>query len=97
MNHSTFVFSFGEHVDMAEVEQTLELARMACEALHGPDRIVLETLTSFDPASRQVCVTGSTPPGRDLAAIFFGYARREYGPSAVHVRSRNGPESGGCQ
>jgi hypothetical protein len=88
MSTNIIHFVLDERVPMDEVEKTLELARMACEALHGNERVALETATQVDPASRRVSISGSTPPGRDLAAMFLGYVRREFGVAVVRVESR---------
>jgi hypothetical protein len=90
MNESTTQFAFDERVSMVEVAKTLDLARMACESLHGIERVALETASRVDPEQRLVSIGGSTCPGRDLAAMFLGYARREYGFDAMRVSVRNG-------
>lgn len=95
MNNDVIHFVFAERVSMDEVAKTLELARMACEALHGPERVALKATSVCHSEDRRVSITGLTPTGRDLAAMFLGYARREYGASAVDVHSPSSALKGG--
>lgn len=78
-------FKFAGQVAMPEVEATLRLALLACESLHGEDRVQLETEVDCDQAARTCIVDHSTEPGRTLAAIFGGYVRREFGDHAVRI------------
>ncbi len=75
---------FAEHVEMDEVRGTLALARVACEALHGLDRVALEPAAEVDLTNRRVVLDPTTPCGRDLATLFFGLARREFGAVQLH-------------
>lgn len=75
---------FNDGVPMDEVRGTLALARLACEALHGLDRVALEPAAEVDLMNRRVVLDPSTPCGRDLATLFFGFSRREFGAAQLH-------------
>jgi hypothetical protein len=76
---------FDRAVSMDEVEGTLELARLAAESLHGTEQVELDVAWFVDRRSRAVTVDTATAAGRTLALIFLGYARREFGNSALRV------------
>lgn len=85
MTHKTVQFRFGSGISMREVKGTLHLARLAAESLHGIERVRLEARYAIDKATRVVEIDRSTEPGRTLAIIFAGYARREFGDEAVQM------------
>lgn len=85
MNHSTAHFAFDESVPMPEVEETLRLALLAAQSLHGEDRLRLEAHVQVDHLRHQCLVDTSAEVGRTLALIFAGYVRREFGSEAVRV------------
>lgn len=79
-------FRFLKSVPIDEVEGTLRLACLAAEALHGTDRVQLEAKYAVERAGRTVTIHMVNEVGRDLALIFSGYARREFGQEAFEVR-----------
>jgi hypothetical protein len=81
----TMQFILGPLVPLAEAVDTLRLARMAAESLHGRERIDLEASVAVDRVRRVFSFDTSRRPGRTLALVFAGYARREFGPENVVV------------
>jgi hypothetical protein len=79
-------FVFDRPISMNAVHGTLRLAQLAAESLHGQDRVALEAARKFDREQRCVVIDVSTDVGRTLAAVFLGYARREFGPDAIEVQ-----------
>ena len=77
--------SFRPSVAMAQVSDTLELARLATESLHGPERVELDVRWEVDAAARTVAIDGTTEVGRTLAIVFLGFTKREFGNGAVQV------------
>ena len=86
MRQPETVFTFNRHVPMRDVEGTLRLARLAAESLHGQDRVALESATAFKRSDRKVAIDTSTEVGRTLAAVFLGYARREFGADVMQIK-----------
>jgi len=78
-------FDFGCGVPMRDAEGTLRLALLAVESLVGADRVRLEAHFSIDREGRCIVIDTTAKPGRLLALVFSGYARREFGCNAVAV------------
>src|SRR5690349_17463492 len=53
---------FEPSVPMAEVADTLELARLAAESLHGPERLALEARWDVDVDEHAVAIDTSAEP-----------------------------------
>ena len=85
MNATTVKFTFDRTVSMPDVEATLRLAILACESLHGEDRVRLETRIRTARAKRVVEIDNASDAGQTLALVFGGYVRREFGDDAVQV------------
>jgi len=83
MTPGTLHITFADHVEMRDVRETVALARLAAEALHGVDRLALESAAEVDLPARRVALDVSSPCGRDLATLLVGFARREYGAAAL--------------
>ena len=77
--------TFGPEVSMVEVEGTLELARLAAQAIHGEERVELDAAACLDHEYRRVRIDTASSVGRTLALVFLGYARREFGRENVAV------------
>jgi hypothetical protein len=84
--------TFEPGVAMRQVQDTLALARMAAESLHGTECVDLDAHAELDAAARTVTVDTSTAAGRSLAMVFLGYCRREFGDGAVRIVSDGRPE-----
>jgi hypothetical protein len=76
---------FDRHVPLKQVEGTLRLAQLAAECLHGQSRVDLEAACSLDRSHRLVVIQTLTAVGRTLAAVFLGYARREFGADSMTI------------
>lgn len=70
---------------MDAVGDSLSLAVMAAEALHGGARVRLDVGHLFDPAGRRCAIDASTPAGRDVNALFAGFLARAFGPDSFTV------------
>ena len=86
MRSAIIKFGFDKRVDMKDVDATLRLALLAVESLHGEDRVRIEARTRLDTQGHEVLIDSSTGVGRDLAAIFGGFVRREFGEDFEVVR-----------
>jgi len=88
-------YSFRRAVPAAEIKNTLFLAVMAAEGLHGQSRVRMDASYAFD-AEKHACVidTGSAV-GRDISRMFVGFALREFGDTAFNVsRADHAPNAG---
>jgi hypothetical protein len=98
MDRNVLRYAFVPSVRMQDVEETLLLAMLAVESLHGEDRVRLETQFSVDQANSTVIIDATSDLGRTLALLFGGYARREFGAGAFlmqHVKRPKTPQPAG--
>ena len=76
-------FHFAEHVDMAGVEDTLFLAALAAESIHGRTDIRLDAC--FQLKGRVCTIEDGKAVGRTIAQVFTGFMAREFGENAFTV------------
>ena len=62
---------FGTAVSMADVTETLELAKLGAESLHGSECVALEAACSIDRRARTVAIHTATSAGRTTALVFL--------------------------
>lgn len=79
-------YTFDGSVNLDLVEDTLDLATLAVEGLHGEARVVLESESDLDRGARRCTISDDTEIGVAVSRIFAGYLRRELGPGAFVVR-----------
>lgn len=80
-----FRYEFSTAINFEDVEDTLLLALMATEALHGDTGVRLETRYYVDAPHRRCTVDATTGPGHDFNRIFAGLLIREFGNKAFQV------------
>ena len=85
MHREVYCYSFADTVPMAEVEETLLLAVIAAEGLHGRSRINLDASFWLLEEARVCEVDAGNDVGRDIARIFTGLLTTEIGESAFKV------------
>jgi hypothetical protein len=88
--YRTTHFRFEDSVPAQAVGETMHLAMMAAQILFGPERVAVEARVQFDPATRHAIVSGATEVSRSLAALFLGYAWREFDRDALKVERGQG-------
>jgi hypothetical protein len=93
MERETYRYSFDSGVALQEVEESLLLAVLAAEGLHGRSRIHLEGAFRLDKTARTCVVDATTDLGRDIAQIFTQLLTREFGERAFRVE-RTGTGTG---
>jgi hypothetical protein len=79
VKHLAYQYHFRKDVPITDVLDTLDLAVIAVESIHGEARASLETSWSADAASRMVTIDATNEVGRTLNQVFVGFIRREYG------------------
>lgn len=78
-------YSFAQAVAPREIEETLLLAVLAAECLHGVSRVRLDASYWLDGPSRRCVVDASRAVGRTLNRLFTGLAAKEFGEGAFSV------------
>ena len=68
-----------------DVEESLLLAVLATESLHGRALIRLDASFCLDAGKRSCVVDAATEVGRAIARIFTGFLTREFGEEAFKV------------
>jgi hypothetical protein len=89
MTTQTYEFRIGASVPLDEARDTLRLALLAAEALHG-EGVAVDGAHHLDTNSRACRIDGSTRPGRDLALLFSRFLAREFGPDNFRVKRVEG-------
>lgn len=86
MSQEIYRYTFGPKARMQNVEETLLLAVLAAESLHGQARVRLDASFCLNPEKRTVLIDASSAIGQDLCRIFTGFAIREFGETSFKVR-----------
>jgi len=86
MDTRSYRYEFHEGVSLQEVEETLMLAALAVESLHGRSQLRLDAAFRLDKAARTCVVDARSDVGRSIARIFTGFLTREFGEDGFKVR-----------
>ena len=86
MRPPIYRFSFDRAVPMDDVEESLVLALLVIQILHGDARSRLAISHAFDRKRRVCIIDATTPEGKDLSKLLVGLLSREYGPDSFVVR-----------
>src|SRR5262249_50073911 len=90
VRQSSYRFTFARSVPVKEVADTLRLAVLAAEAIHGEVRVALDVRHRLNSRRRQCLIGAGTRAGRDLAKLFGNFVRREFGAGAIRVERFEG-------
>ena len=85
MSQELYKYRFNDDVPTRELEESLLLAVLAVESLHGESRVRLDGRYCMNARNRRCVVDAGTPVGRDLNRIFAGFVSREFGRDAFKV------------
>ncbi len=86
MQNTRYEYSFKRHVPMDSVQDSLTLAVLSTEQLHGRARLRLDGWWRLDRQRRRCSIDASTKVGEDIAKLFTGYLGKEFGEAAFSVR-----------
>lgn len=78
-------YTLGNGVPMRNVEDSLMLAILTMECLHGSAQARLDLSHEFDPKKRICVIDATTQVGRDCNRLFTGYLLSEFGRSSFRV------------
>lgn len=85
MNREIYRYNFTAGVPFRDVEESLLLAVLATESLHGRSLVRLDASFCLEESSRTCVVDAGTEVGRHIARIFTGFITREFGEEAFRV------------
>jgi len=96
MARDVYRYVFVDGVPIDDAEESLLLAVLAVECLHGESRVRLDAGYFFDKAKRACVVDASTDVGRDICRIFTGFLSREFGEDSFRVERAEGAVPAGA-
>jgi hypothetical protein len=85
MNREVYLYTFDSTVPIRDVEESLLLAVLAAEALHGRSLIRLDASFRLDTRKRTCVVDAATKVGRAIAMIFTRFLAQEFGEDVFKV------------
>ncbi len=85
MKRELYRYNFDSKVPIQDVEESLLLAVLAAESLHGRSLMRLDASFCLDSKKRSCVVDAATDVGRAIARIFTGFLSREFGEEAFKV------------
>lgn len=85
MNREVRSYLFNASVQPSELGNTLFLAVLAAEGLHGQSRVRLEATYSLNKQGNTCAIDASNKIGSDISRIFTSFAIREYGEDGFFV------------
>ena len=85
MPKEIYRYQFSESVSLRDIEETLLLAVLAAESLHGQSGVRLDAAYHLEDAKRACVIDAGTDVGRDINRIFTGFAIREFGEDSFRV------------
>lgn len=91
MNRELYRYNFDSKVPIRDIEESLLLAVLAAESLHGRSLVRLDASFCLDSHKRSCVVDAATEVGRAIARIFTGFLTREFGEEAFQVERVGGP------
>lgn len=85
MTPNLYRYTFNDTVPMDGLEETLLLAIIATEAIHGESQARLDVGHAFDAEKRACVIDADTEAGRDFNRLFVGFVSREFGRGSFQV------------
>ena len=82
-------YRFKPDVPLDEVEDSLSLAALAAEGLHGRSRVRLEARFVLDYEAHECRISAVTEVGRDLARIFTGLVSQQFGEEGYELKAED--------
>lgn len=85
MDGKHYVFTFSDTVPMAGVDETLLMAVVAAEGIHGRARVRLDVKFATNAEGRTCTVSADSEAGQSVAKIFAELLVLEIGDGAFEV------------
>lgn len=85
MDRLVYRYNFAKHVPIDDIEDSLMIAALAAEALHGRASMKQDASFRFDKKTRVCVVDAETPVGCDIARILTTFIIKGYGERAFTV------------
>jgi hypothetical protein len=85
VTRTVYRYEFQERIALAQVEESIALAILAAEGVHGETQVRLDAGYYLDESRRTCVVDATTAVGETVARVFTGFLRREFGEEAFRV------------
>ena len=85
MDRLVYRYNFAKHVPVDDIEDSLMIAALAAEALHGRASMKQDASFCFNKKTRVCVVDAETPVGCDIARILTTFIARGFGERAFTV------------
>lgn len=85
MDRDIFRYRFKDGLDAQEIEESLLLAVLAVEGIHGRCAVRLAGTFFYDREKQACVIDGSTEIGRHVAGIFTGFLQKQFGDEAFQI------------
>ena len=85
MVRSVYKFNFDKHIPVDDIEDSLMLAALAAESLHGRAAMKIEASFCLNKRHRTCVIDAETPIGGDIARIFTAFVTKGYGEASFDV------------
>ena len=102
MSREIYRYTFNEKVPFSEIEESMLLATLAVESLHGRSSLRLDAAFTLDSEKRTAAVDACTDVGRDIARVFTCFVTKQFGEDLFKVErviddSKASPDSSPSQ
>jgi hypothetical protein len=87
MKTEAYRYKFEKGIALRDARDTLLLATVAAEGLHGTACIKMDLCHRFDKQRLTCVIDARSDAGRDVARIFTNILRHEFGADAFNVRA----------
>ena len=89
MSIRSYSYRFSDDISIPAVEETLLLAVIAAEGLHGRAKINLDASFRLIEGDRTCVIDAGNEVGQDIARIFTGLLTSELGESAFTIERQS--------
>ena len=93
MSREIYKYKFNDDVPPRDLEESLLLAVLAVECLHGESRVRLDARYCLRAKDGVCVIDAGSNVGRDLNRVFTGFVAREFGKSSFRVKQITTDES----
>jgi hypothetical protein len=91
MSQEVYKYAFAPEIPVQEAEASLYVAVVAAECLHGEAQVRLDARHYFDGDRRACAIDAGTAVGRDIAKLYTGLLKREFGEMSFSVERLTAP------
>ena len=85
MKREIYRYTFSEKVPFQEIEESMLLATLAVESIHGRSSLRLDAAFTLDSKQRIAAVDACTDVGRDIARVFTCFVTKQFGEELFKV------------